>query len=216
MEQYQNVFFRPWIGERYKEGLDGQRILVLGESHYCSEIGKKGPCQQKCCPSAASKECRSFTEDVIREFVYGYFGASFQQTFLCFERAVSGKVLNQEDRVTFWNKVAFYNYLQYAQSGPSRGLEQPGVDSSPAFLEVLESLQPDKIIVWGKRLYNILPDWGGRHSSVELDSGEKTDVWFYTIGGKDIPAMVVNHPCTPSGKNWGYWHQFYAKFLNNE
>ncbi len=29
-----NVYYRPWIGDHYKDSLFGKRILVLGESHY--------------------------------------------------------------------------------------------------------------------------------------------------------------------------------------
>lgn len=77
----------------------------------------------------------------------------------------------------------------------------------------MEEYMPDYIIVWGVRLYNGLPDWGGENKKIKIANGDETEVWVYTIKGKKIPAMEVWHPSTPSGKNWSYWHQFYEKFL---
>ena len=41
-----NINFKPWIGKNYlTKGYQGKRILVLGESHYCSkELSEGGRC----------------------------------------------------------------------------------------------------------------------------------------------------------------------------
>lgn len=31
-------FFRPWKGENYESGVNGKRLLLLGESHYGSGV----------------------------------------------------------------------------------------------------------------------------------------------------------------------------------
>ena len=34
----EHVFFKPWVGKNYqKRGFNGKKILVIGESFYCSE-----------------------------------------------------------------------------------------------------------------------------------------------------------------------------------
>ena len=215
-----HINFRPWIGKNYQStGYKGKRILVLGESHYCHELKKGGICHSLCTKEKMQSDCFSLTEDVINDFVYSYCGIGdkqYEQTFLCFERAVIGKEATQEEREEFWEGVVFYNYIQFAQDGPRRPIKSEyRAESELAFKELLEEYMPDYIIVWGARLYNYwLPDWGGNGSVLQIRDNAKTDVWTYTIKGKRISAIKVHHPSSPSGKSWNYWHEFYMKFLN--
>ena len=158
------------------------------------------------------EECFSQTEDVINDFVFYYDGSRYEQTFLCFERAVAGKELTQKEREDFWQSIVFYNYLQFCQEGSRKPIKNEYWNASEeAFKEILEEYLPDFIIIWGNRLYDGLPDWNGEHSVLSVSESESTDVWIYTIKGKRIPAMRVVHPSTPNGKNWEYWHNFYEK-----
>ena len=114
-----NVNFRPWVGKDYfSKGYKGKRILVLGESHYCNEQMEGGRCYPICSKEKMREDCFSQTEDVISDFVFYYSGNRYEQTFLCFERAVAGKELTQEEREEFWQSIVFYNYLQFCQEGP--------------------------------------------------------------------------------------------------
>lgn len=209
------VKFRPWIGRDYENGggILGQRVLVLGASHYCSDLGS-GKCHRCSSEIGPEEHCRYLTDKVIKEMLYEYSGKErHMQTFLCFERAVMGKVLCQTEREQFWQSVAFYNYIQTALAGPRRSIpEFSYAPAGKAFQEVLETLVPDKIIIWGKTLYRMLPDLNGSHSVIELSAG-KVDMWTYPIAGKLIPAMAVTHPSTAEGKKWEYWHKFHSAFL---
>ena len=191
------IFFQPWVGTEYKSGgVYGKKVLVLGESHY-----------------GDSPDSTDDTIGTIKEFVYEYWGAPYQQTFLCFERALAGRELNQEEREQLWNSIMFYNYFQKSTTGPRTEPDMTAQkESEEAFRELLESYQPDAIIVWGQRLYNILPAWDGTESSIEVD-GDSCPVWYYPIKGKSIPAMRVYHPSAPAGKNWELWHQFHKAFI---
>lgn len=99
-----NINFKPWVGDKYlTEGFHGKRILVLGESHYCKkELSEGGRCYPLCNKNNMYDECFTQTLDVVKRFVYEYNGKSYLQTFLCFERAVFGKELTQEEREYFW------------------------------------------------------------------------------------------------------------------
>lgn len=209
------INFKPWVGKKYlSEGYNGKRILVLGESHYCKDVLEQdGRCWPSCQKENMKDDCFSQTEDVVDYFVYNYSGEGYLQTFLCFERAVLGKELTQEERESFWQSVMFYNYIQYSQSGP-RIAPHPEywAMSEPAFKELLKEYLPDYIIVWGVRLYNGLPDWGGEHTLLQISENDYADVWIYNIDGKKIPALKVYHPSTPIGKSWPYWHEVYEKF----
>ncbi len=208
-----NVNFSPWVGKDYfTKGYKGKRVLVLGESHYCNEQLEGGKCYPICAKEKMREDCFSQTEDVISDFVFYYSGSRYEQTFLCFERAVLGKELTQKEREDFWQSIVFYNYLQFCQEGPRKPVKQEYWNNSElAFKEILEEYLPDYIIVWGNRLYDGLPDWNGEHAVLTVSENDSTDIWIYTIKGKRIPAMRVVHPSTPIGKNWGYWHDYYEK-----
>lgn len=212
-----SINFEPWVGKNYATiGYKGKKVLVLGESHYCSnELAQSGRCHPYCRKELMDGACRLQTCDVVREAVYDYGGQSYLRCFVSFERAVVGKVLTQEERENFWNSVMFYNYIQFAQSGP-RVVPRPEhwAASENAFVELLNIYKPDYIIVWGVRLYLGLPDFGGRRSEIMIDDNKKADVWIYPINGREIPSLKIHHPSAPSGKKWHYWHEVIEKFFN--
>ena len=210
------INFRPHFGNNYSiTGFRGKKILVLGESHYClRELCEEGRCYPRCNVDLMKEDCHSQTEDVVDGFIYEYDGSKYYQTFLCFERAILGKELSQEEREEFWEGVIFYNYLQFSQPGPRQPIIPDYLEQSElAFKQLVETYLPDYIIAWGVRLYNRMPDWGGEHSVLAVD-GHSTDIWYYSINGKSIPMIKVHHPSTPTGKDWAYWHKFYQVFLN--
>ena len=210
----EHVNFRPWVGKNYDFGLfNGKKILILGESHYCTiERGEGGRCNQVCSKGMMDKTCTNQTINEIAEIRNQDWCS---RTFSNFERTIFGKVPEQKERELFWDSVIFYNYLQYAQSGPSRPLEQKEEackDSEMAFKEVLETYMPDYIIAWGIRLYYITPIWGGEQSKLDIVGNGEANVWIYTIKGKRIPTLFIYHPCY-GGYSWTAWHPFIKKFL---
>lgn len=214
----EHVNFRPWIGKNYfTSGYHGKKILVLGESHYCSEVSQEGSCYPICSKANMTEKCHGFTKNGLHDLIYNYSGIGnrrYEQTFLCFERAIEGKVLSQKEREDFWESIMFYNFLQYVQEGPRMPVKSEYWNNSEqAFKEVLEMYLPDYIIIWGTRLYNGLPNWGGVNSQLRVSDDFSADVWTYTIKGKQIPALKVIHPSTPRGKNWTFWHNVYNKFF---
>ena len=210
----ENVNFEPWIGPKYNEGLHGKKIMILGDSHYCKDDLKEGGiCWPSCVKSKMKSSCNKLTKEVVDEYLNDYKGQKYLQVFQVCDRAYYGKESTQQEKEDFWNSVIFYNYFQNSQKEP--GQKKPEITEDPeiAFKEVLEEYLPDLIIVWGIRLYNYLPNWDGIASKIEIDENKKTNIWTYTIKGKDIPLMVVHHPNRGLGKSWEYWHPFYKKFI---
>lgn len=209
------INFNPWVGKNYEQGINGHKVLVLGESHYCTPVENRH-CEGRICNQKNVQDCLHFTIDVIDSFVHNYSGEKYEQTFLCFERQVTNKELSQSEREQFWNSLMFYNYLQYALEGP--GLEpsptqwKMWAQSEEAFEELLQKYMPDKIIVWGKRLFDALPEWECTRELLTTDDGQQAPVKKYKFKGKTISALQVYHPAMPNGKARG-WHEFYKIFL---
>ena len=96
-------FFDPYIGKLYAtEGLNGKRILILGDSHYCGDVNCKGICG---CHGMSSyddmDECFDLTKNVIehyRQYRKGLAkGDKWCKTFLRFERAILANTETTEE-----------------------------------------------------------------------------------------------------------------------
>jgi len=201
-----NVFFEPRVGANYEsKGLNGQKLLVLGESHYC----KKG-CTD--CGNSTHTECRNFTKDVFAEYLdYKNGNGEFDywmKTYTKFSNILFEKKLDIDELEEFWDSVIFYNYVQSATEemrvSPSEEQFERSLD---AFIEVLEEYKPDLIIVWGARLWEMLPDIGRKGEENVLDNGNG-QFYYFKVGDKEIPAYSIYHP---SSSSFSYEHSKYLK-----
>jgi len=153
--------FRPWIGDKYEtEGIaEGIQLFILGESHY----GTPDPNDS------------TFTRRVVAK--YGQNDerhAFFTQTVKLVLGLTGDDYLSDEQQRQFWDRVAFYNYVQeYAGETPN-GTVTPEMwaDAEKPFLTVLEQLDPDALLILGKELSNHVPE-------------------------VDVETCVVTHPSSP-------------------
>lgn len=208
MEESKNVFFKPFIGKNYfNKGFNGVKLLVLGESHYCGEKGVG--C--KFCGVLSGKDCSDKTNEVISDFLNYKSGEvvydNWMRTFTTFTNVIFGEPISNEMVIDFWNSVVFYNYVQSSTDGPRIPPDSNQFnDSINAFIEILEECKPDLIIVWGKRLWNYLPDIG-REGNEKLLGNDAEGLYYYKVGEKEIPAYRVDHPSTP------YFSYEYTKYI---
>jgi hypothetical protein len=209
------VFFNPWVGKNYKNngGIFKKKILALGDSHYCGECNYCGDL------SINKIDCREMTSDVINYFLDQTQTAKWKKTFTCFERAVSGKALMLKEKNEFWNSLIFYNYVQNAtMCDPNTPpTEEMYKKSEVAFWEILQKFEPDYILIWGKRLYDYLPNdtpFGkGKLKDIEINGSiDFGAIWYVPIKNKTIIAYRIPHPGRPF--SWEEWHPFIKKALN--
>ena len=212
-----NVFFKPYVGKNYFEkGYLGKKLLILGESHYCSGIQDKD-CQcgkeEKC---LQLQECENFTNEVLNRFFDYKKGVgevdTWMTTFTRFTNIFLGEQVSNEKLLEFWENVVFYNYVQKAIIGSRTSPDgQDFEDSEKAFFEILEEYKPDLIIVWGARLEERLPQKNKTLSDFEIFNEGGHKFHYYEIAGKKIPAYAIYHP---SHSRFSYdYHDFLKEAL---
>lgn len=138
------IRFQPWIGERYAEAeLYGLRILLLGESHY----GK-------------GDEDSAFTRRVVKKWGQEKRHRFFTITARFILRQGQGNRLSSAQRREFWDKVAFYNYVQeiVGKKARIRPTREMWKRSEQSYYKVLHDLKPDLVVVLGKQLAKNLPE----------------------------------------------------------
>ena len=167
------MFFQPRIGQHYREGFKGYRTLVLGVKHHC--ILKQCPFYEDCvihrncasydanCPAYGDRrdlrlslsnqiEIDAFLEEYDRYPTYSYF-----------TKLMLGKTddCTEAEKTSFWEQVAFANYLQYFCPSPQvPEYEEEGLiyrsEDWEAFQELLDTLQPEVLLVWNAALKTLL------------------------------------------------------------
>lgn len=198
-----NIFFMPYIGKDYANGgLLGKRTMILGESHYCD-----GGCCD-CGNCHLYKQCANFTQDVLCDFLdETKVRQKWMRTFVKFERSLVGKMTDWTLRQKIWDSVMFYNYLQVAMSGPRKaGTSAQYKQAANAFFDVIDEHEPECIIVWGKRLWNNMPNerWQ-KGKDIEVDGYNVATGYYLLCNGKRVKVVAVYHPS--GGYSWDYWHK---------
>ncbi len=190
------IFFRPFLGKNYnKEGFDGIKLLILGESHYCKN---KNSCPK--CGKEDPEDCFNFTNNVVQEYLgfkKGEFESkSWMSTFTRFTNVLLGDKVGNDEIIDFWESIVFYNYVQSAlETSRKEPKSEQFYESEKAFKEVLRRYKPDLIIVWGIRLWEYLPDIG-HYGEERKIHGAIDKIYYYKSGVKDIPAFPVYHPAS--------------------
>lgn len=196
MRQYQ-LSFLPFVGKNYLSGgVFGKRVMVLGDSHY------------------GSNPTPNITQDVIRYFLDpSCEREGWMNTYTKFERSMVNKETSMAESATIWNSLLFYNYVQELMSGPREApTKEQYAASADAFFEVLEKYRPEVIIVWGKRLWENLPNAQWEDGERVLVDDYEVDNGYYCLNnGHKVRAFCVYHPS--ASYSWDYWHRVIKLFV---
>jgi hypothetical protein len=181
-----NIEFNPYEGPNYSESKF--KLLVLGESHYASELINKSSD-----PEQISRRL-NFTNEIVNKYLNyksntGLF-ERWMNTFTKFANVLSQKKLSNNELIDFWSSVAFYNYIQVPTPGPGISpTKQDFENSFDAFKKVCMKLRPTFIIFWGERLYKNFPK--GYYRTEKIDDTLSLNILKFDI---EIPFMYVLHP----------------------
>ena len=135
------VVIHPWIGKRYKNPkYFKERTLVLGESNFTQPENFNKNLVIRC------------VEDDIN-----IHGENRDTTGFCrFSTKIRRVIFGRDESIGpegLWSDVSFYNFIQMLVGDKSRmrPTQEMWNNSIPAFTEVIETLQPQRILVLGKQ-----------------------------------------------------------------
>jgi len=191
-----HILFNPWVGDRYHCAPLGKKVLILGESIYRwkskSDIDTD----------------KDVVINIITEQIDGYYKTK------AFWTKIAMMFLNKkptlEEKQKFWHSVAFHEYVQrtIGDKARMRPDEDQWTSGAVAFQEVLDSLQPEILVILGYSLWDHTPAAvAGPTLSYSKDAGT---VIYKHIGGSCL-AINVKHPS--SGFNGRMWHPLIAEAM---
>lgn len=169
--------FNPRITEEWREG----GTLVVGINHWCTQKGCEhyADCvlnsnsrkYDKSCQWAVSEvdettgyDLRYTTYEAFNCYLSGFTGYRGFKEFLLYITGTQD-CMEPEEQKRYWNRLAFYNYIQHftkmslthtSMYGVKEALAVKEDEDFYAFLDVLHDLKPKLVIVWHKETKNLL------------------------------------------------------------
>jgi len=190
------VAVHPWVGERYQSPLNiKRRTLVLGESNYT--------------------EPENFTSELVINCVKddmskGELGVERDTTGFCrFSTKIRRIIFGRNEKLhpsEFWHDVAFYNFVQSLVGDKARERPTPEMwqQSISAFEEIVNALNPERILVLGKANWeNLLNNFS--HTLDDQYSGN------LELTKRTVKIGYVNHPS--SSLSYAKWQPIAEAFL---
>lgn len=193
------VRFLPYCGDRYWDGMDGQRILLLGESHY----RKEGM-------SDSLEVTRPFTRDVFRGMAEPIRHTDDGPFFKALDSVLTADGQpDAQDAADAWTRVAFANLSQAfagSQANQRPRNEELLAGGDVLVEEILPILKPTVVLVLGRTTWRLL-----RHGKREEGLSpflarevnrlngrrryiERRDIWSLDYAGGSALMTWVYHP----------------------
>lgn len=198
----------PWVGKGYSLS-NRQRLLVVGESHYCNlpgAVAARKAAQDHGATDTYTRGCISDYEITDPQHI---------RTFQNMKRAFIGQ--GNVDSVEFWSRVAFYNFVQREMVRNSHRNERPnGLDyfqGWKVFLNVVRVLKPTHCVFIGVTAFNSFEIAMGAlglpsEPVKRLDriGGTHGRMAGVGLGDKRLKMVGIQHA---GGRfSWSKWHGF--------
>lgn len=193
--------FLPAVGCCYEKGLRGQRLLILGESHYKPtnsddhrEFKKEFPLDDS-----------SYTRWIFRD----HFTCEEQRNWhRLFDQTLDGLLAfsksGRPDPVQAaraWRRVAFANYVQtFVGDGKHKRPDTNDFKSDTAksgLRALIRELRPNRVLILGKQNWDGIPNIGMDEYRAEnrLRTRDlERDVWVYPYADGFALATWIYHP----------------------
>lgn len=193
--------FQPWVGEMYDSGgLDGLRLLLVGESHYSDPPG-----------DVADTDIPALTRDMVERAIQGDRGP--QLFYDKIGKSISGRSLTDCDaRNDFWQRVAFCNFFQRLLEGSKAKLTKTDAQEAlPVFRDVLATVEPHAVLVTSIKVWNSIKPF----NSVTRNEDAPSKTFLWTLDGRSMVATWTPHPSARSQAfSTSRWQERTRRFMD--
>ncbi len=160
----------PWVGPEYQRGFAGQRITIVGYSHWRGN----------------DTEGRDFTNRVVLKVMRG-------EPFHFFEQI--RKYFNEKSPEEMWRNVMFFNYLPDWVGGGderfSQGTTTQIKRAQERFLRLIFKERPNKVLVFSRKAWSKFPPSNYRGP---LQHFPKVLWGTYSSDGHTAMVFCLRHP----------------------
>jgi hypothetical protein len=198
----ENLKWLPWVGDQFNSIDLDNRLLIVGESHYHDNT-----------PASIERQnALTYTREVVEELATKrqYNGTKF---FPNLHRALFRN--DDFDSPTFWNLVAFYNFIQRSMdTNKGRPSYEDFYNSWLPFLEVVRLLKPKTCLFVGLSAANSLTQ-AIQDTSFSTD-GVKWEDYISNAYAKtavlkdkdenEIQLIFIRH--TSKMFSWNKWNEY--------
>ncbi|GEM_PF-3080827 len=173
---------KPWKGTLYDEGLSGQRIAIVGNSHYTTD----------------ESDHDQLTREILHRVVNGDTASPFFTQIM--------EYFGYDSPQLFWNRVLFFNYLPESVGSPSDryalGSKDQVKRAKARLLQIVAECKPQKLFAFtnssgkGWQTFPNTDEENAGGDTQPLPGFEKHGFRFgtYSANGHHAMAFGLRHP----------------------
>ena len=219
--EVETLHWKPWVGGNYKLKV-GNKLLVVGESHYCWK-------NEKDTPEKISEDINRkwFTRKIIHESGVCLNGKSKQPILRNIEKTLCNKKsLTHLKQKAIWHSVSFYNFIQRplaSREKKDRPNANDWIEGWYTFFKLVDILQPDYVLFCGVEALNQEVAFQNALKQSKYTCSKKITKTKNKIGRTfirtkglienglepSISIACIDHPS--SHFSWHKWHQVVKK-----
>lgn len=213
----------PWIGENYIQGIfydsknkfqiggkdnPGKKLLIVNERLYT-----ENDTQNK------SEIEYTQTTEVIKDHL-DFNKKEVSNGLKTIEKFILGKKYQKNESLDLWNHIAYYTFIQEPTHFDSEGLmlfttKKEYADAQQAFVEVLEELSPDRVIILGRDLYSHIQIGIKAADDLNVEGINLPDNVYLTKKGKLIQFLTIAERASLNPMS-EYWNKAIIKFFKSD
>ena len=208
--QASGLTWLPWVGGKYAERPNCEKLLIIGESHYVR------PKQEEDLAKVIEDHLNyhAYTRDVVFECLINQEWPN--RTLDALPKLLFGR--GAIDRERFWSDTAYYNFIQSPMHYNREGSpERPSWDSSVAgwttFLDVVRVLKPSHCLFIGveafKSFNHAMNEKGINHEQVHFpDQVGRTYGRRAALHESSKPLILAGVQHLGKYCSWSRWHDY--------
>lgn len=209
-EKINGLKWLPWVGANFETLELKDRLLIIGESHYLSDV--EG--------SAEKHDSETYTRRVIEELAIDrcYYGT---RIFPNLHKTLFGH--DKFNSKIFWNLVSYYNFIQRPMdSNKKRPGNSDYLKGWKTYLEIIKILKPKTCLFIGTSAANSLTK-ALENTGFSTDKIEWEDRISNTYGktailkdedGNETKLIFIRH--TSQMFSWEKWNEYLKKKMGSK